>query len=102
MSWRGTSTPSPHKADNMPLKSGLSIGGSREGPGVEGELPHHGQPLGRGGGGEIAIGCVVREWEDADGPGLVRHSGTDAPPRLQALSGWGRLIWELVRPTVFC
>jgi len=60
----------------MSLKSGLSIGGSREGPGVEGELPHHGQPLGRGGGGAIAIRRVVREWEDTDGSGSLRHPGS--------------------------
>ena len=72
------STPSSLKADNMSLKSGLSIRGSREGPGVERELPHHGQPLGRGGGRPIAIGRVVREWEDTDGSGSLRHPCSSA------------------------
>ena len=77
------STPSSLKADNMSLKSGLSIRGSRESPSVEGELPHYGQPLGRGGGGPIAIGRVVREWEDTDVSGSLRHPCSSALGRSQ-------------------
>ena len=87
----------------MSLKSGLSIGGSRESPGVEGELPHHGQPLGRGGGGAIPIGRVVREWEDTDGCGSLRHPCSNALARSQWCGCWGPLTWwDPVMPAVSC
>ena len=86
----------------MSLKSGLSIGGSREGPGVEGELPHHGQPRGRGGGGAIAIRRVVREWEDTDGSGSLRHPGSNALARSQWCGCWGLLTLDPVRSAVSC
>jgi hypothetical protein len=61
------STPSSMNADNMSLKSGFSMFTfSLEGPGVQCELPHHGEPVLRLQVGDVASPTIGGLMEDAN------------------------------------
>jgi hypothetical protein len=55
------STLSSQNADNISRKSGFSNRLSFEGPGIQGELPHHGQTLSWGGSLEVVVDVVFIE-----------------------------------------
>ena len=80
-SGRENSTSSAMNADNISLKSGLStLGFALEGPGIHGELPHHGEAFGRRPGGEV-IGreVIVQRLQAYAEPASVGHRRCTRP-----------------------
>lgn len=65
----------------MSLKSGLStLGFSLEGPGIHGELPHHGEAFGRRPGVEVIGRAVIVQRLQADAePASVCHRRGTGP-----------------------
>jgi hypothetical protein len=58
----------------MSRKSGVSNGLSREGPGVERQLPHHLKALCRCCGLQIRLSSVVGQFSDTDGAVFISHT----------------------------
>jgi hypothetical protein len=57
----------------MSLKSGFSNRVSLKGPGVDGELPHHRQPLGGRRGSKVFFEAVFGKLSPADGRTWFQH-----------------------------